>query len=211
MRKEGKGKLPNRARSLSDADVEELWKSKQFGCSSPRSLIQTVWWNNCLHFGMRSREEHYHIIVEDFQFNTDNAGKNYVSFEEGLTKNRNGGLNFKPRKIFPRMYETGGERCPVAFLRQYIQHRPNSVRSAGPFYLGIIDLPISDIWYKTIRMGVNTIDITSFSYAPTTAHRHRLPRWRRGRNGESKFQAQAQMEKEQWKLQRLYKEKPELS
>ena len=59
LRKDGKGKLPNRPRSLSNDDIEELWKFGQFGAKTPRSLIQTVWWNNCLHFGMRSREEHY--------------------------------------------------------------------------------------------------------------------------------------------------------
>ena len=54
----GKGKVPNMARCFSGAEENILWESGQLGCNSSRHLIQTVGWNNCLHFGMRGKEEH---------------------------------------------------------------------------------------------------------------------------------------------------------
>ena len=71
----GKGKVTNRARSLSGAEKNILWESGQLGCNSSRSLIQTVWWNNCLYFGMRSRKEHHGLKMEQFGLEIDKNGR----------------------------------------------------------------------------------------------------------------------------------------
>ena len=63
-RMDGKGKVSNTARNLSEAEENIIWESGQLGCNSFRSLIQPVWWNNCLHFGMRNREEHHSLKIE---------------------------------------------------------------------------------------------------------------------------------------------------
>ena len=71
----GKGKIPNRARRLTGAEENILWESRQLGCNSSRSLIQTVWWNNCLYFGMRSRKEHHSLKMEQFGLEIDKNGR----------------------------------------------------------------------------------------------------------------------------------------
>ena len=91
-RMDGKGKVPNRARNLSEAEENIIWKSGQLGCNSFRSLIQTVWWNNCLHFGIRSREEHHSLKIEQFLLETDENGRRYILYTEGLIRSRNKGL-----------------------------------------------------------------------------------------------------------------------
>ena len=121
-------------------------------------VANTMWWNNCLHFGVRSRVEHHIMQIEDFEIKVDNAGKTYITYQEGLTKTRNRGLNFKPCVIFPRMYATGCENCPVKLFNLYVDHRPLSLKKVGPFYLSIIDNPKLNIWYKTLPMGVHTIN-----------------------------------------------------
>ena len=73
-----KGKVLNRARSLTGAEENILWESGQLGCNSSRSLIQTVWWNNCLYFGMRSREEHHSLKLEQFRLEIDENGRRKV-------------------------------------------------------------------------------------------------------------------------------------
>ena len=85
------------ARGLSGAEGNILCESGQLGCNSSRSLIQTVWWNNCLHFGIRGREEHYSLKMEQFCLEIDENGRRYISYTKGLSKTRNKGLNFKPR------------------------------------------------------------------------------------------------------------------
>ena len=115
-RMNGRGKVPNSARSLSEAEEHILWESWQLCCNSSRSLIQTVWWNNCLHFGMRGRKEHHSVKIEQFRLEIDENRRHYISYVEGLSKTRNKGLNFKPCLICPKMYENKTERFPVSFF-----------------------------------------------------------------------------------------------
>ena len=155
---DGKGKFPNRARSLSRAEENIFWESGQLSCSSSRSLIQTVWWNTCLQFGMRGREEHHSLKIEKFRLEGDENGRRYISYTGGLSKTRNKGLNFKPRLISPKMYENKTERCPLAFFLLFKYKRPVELRNMGPFYLTVIDAPLTDVWSKNQAMGVNTIN-----------------------------------------------------
>ena len=158
LRLAGKGKVPNRARSLSSDEIETLWNCGQLGDQNPRSLINTVWWNNCMYFGVRGREEHHTMLLEDFELKKDSSGKTYLTYQEGLTKTRKGGLNFKPRIIYPRMYATDDDKCPVNFFRKFVSRRPVNLRHSGAFYLSVIDNPKTDVWYKTLPMGVHTIN-----------------------------------------------------
>ena len=153
-----KGKVPYRARSLSGEEENILLESRQLGCNSSRSLIQTVWWNNCLHFGMRSREEYHSLKIEQFPLEIDENGRRYISYTEGLSKTRNKGLNFKPRLIFPKMNENRTERYPVAFFLLFKSKRPVELRNMDPFYLTVINGPLTNVCYKNQTIGVNTIN-----------------------------------------------------
>ena len=77
-RMDGKEKVPNRARSFSGAEENILWESVQLACNSSRSLTQTVWLNNCLHFGMRGREEHHSLKTEQFHLEIDEKGRRCI-------------------------------------------------------------------------------------------------------------------------------------
>ena len=83
----------------------------------------------------------------------------FVQFTEGPTKTRQGGLQSKNRDFQPRMFSVGGERCPVAIFKQFVERRPLNMRWSGPFYLSIKrNRTLNDnIWFKTQPMGVNTI------------------------------------------------------
>ena len=107
---------------------------------------------------MRGWEEHHSLRSEHFRLEIDENGRRYISYAEVLTKTRNKGLNFKPRLIFPKMYENKTERCPVAFFLLFKSKRSVELRNMGPFYLAVIDAPLTDVWYKNQAMGVNTIN-----------------------------------------------------
>ena len=96
--------------------------------------------------------------VEDFSFCVDDSGTEYITFKENPTKTRQGGLNTKHRSVLPKMFATGGQRCPVELLKQYLSKRPQELREKGPFYLAIIENPKTNVWYKKQRLGVNSID-----------------------------------------------------
>ena len=111
------------------------------------------------HFGLRGRQEHRNTKVEDFCLQRDDDGIEYLTFAEGSTKTRQGGLKVKPRLVTPKMFATGNEeRCPVMLFKVYLEKRPEEMRTTGPFYLSGIDKPVSNVWFKKTPMGKNTID-----------------------------------------------------
>ena len=88
LQNEGKGKLPNKSRSLTREEDEVPWECGQLGNSSPRSLLYTRWW----HLGLRVCQEHYTMNVEDFTLSKDNNDNEFKTFAEGPTKTLQGGL-----------------------------------------------------------------------------------------------------------------------
>ena len=90
-------------------------------------------------------------------FRRTEKGQEYVEHCERVTKNHRGGLNFKPRKVKARMHAIEGDRNPLEFFRLYLSHRPTELRDRGPMYLQIIDNPKGNVWYKTKRMGINSV------------------------------------------------------
>ena len=157
LREEGKGKRPNKARSLTQEEEELLWTNGKLGNKTAESLINTMWWLLTQYFGLRGRQEHHGMKVEDFTIGKDNDGLEYVEYIEGPTKTRNGGLSKKSRDFLPKMYATGDERCPVALFNEYLSRRPAALQNSGPFYLSI-NLSNNNTWYKAQPMGTNRIN-----------------------------------------------------
>ena len=160
VREEGRGKRPNRSKSLINEEEEEtLWKSGQLGSGNPRALINTMWWLLTQHFGLRGRQEHHNMKVEDFCLQQDDDGIEYLTFAEGPKKTRQGGQKVKPRLVTPKMFATGNEeRCPLMLFKVYVEKRPEEMRTTGPFYLLVVHKAVSNVWFKKTPMGKNTID-----------------------------------------------------
>jgi hypothetical protein len=133
LREEGKGKRQNKARSLSEEEEEVLWEANKLGKNSPESLVNTIWWILTQYFGLRGRQEHHSMKVDDFAVRKDDDGQEYVEFAEGMTKTRGGGLSKKSRDFSPKMFATGGERCPVSLFKEYLSRRPQQMKTTGPF------------------------------------------------------------------------------
>ena len=113
LRENGKGRRPNASRALSNEEEEILWSTGKLGRSNPQSLLHTVWFMNMQHFGLRGRQEHTTMTMENFLFMNDENGEKYVEFLEDPTKTRYKGLHHKPQVTNPKMFAIGGERCPV--------------------------------------------------------------------------------------------------
>jgi len=158
LRQEGKGKRPNKARSLTTTEENELWEKKKLGRGSPQVLVQTVWWLLTQYFGLRGRQEHHSMTVEDFSFGLDENNTEYVEFIEKPTKTRQSGLSAKPRSFLPKMFATGGDKCPVTIFKEFLSRRPPEIRTTGPLYLSCVTKPSSQVWYKRQPMGVNKLN-----------------------------------------------------
>ena len=51
----GKGNKPNASRSLTDSEVDELYREGQLGSKTPEAMLNTLWFNNTTYFGMGGR------------------------------------------------------------------------------------------------------------------------------------------------------------
>ena len=132
LRQQCKVKRPNKARSLTTTEENELWKKKKLGKGSPQVFVQTIWWLLTQYFGLRGREEHQSMTVEDFSFALDENNTEYVELIENPTKTRQSGLSAKPRSFLPKMFATGDDRCPVAIFKEFLWRCPPEIRRTGP-------------------------------------------------------------------------------
>ena len=95
--------------------------------------------------------------VEDFSFGLDENNTEYVQFIKNPTKTRQPGLCAKLRSFLPKMFATGGDRCPVTIFKEFLSRRPPEIRTTGPLYLSCVSNPSSQV-YKRQPMGVNKIN-----------------------------------------------------
>ena len=118
LRQQGKGKRANRSRSLTKEEQEVLRQNGQLGGGTPRALFNTLWWLLTEYFGLRGRQEHHQMKVEDVTLQRDDDGNVFLTFAEGPTKTRQGRLGAKTRLVTPKMFATGNEeRCPVMLFK----------------------------------------------------------------------------------------------
>ena len=58
LKRQGMGNKPKASDAISDAEINHLYDNGQLGRETPSSLLNTLWMNNTLHFGMRGGSEH---------------------------------------------------------------------------------------------------------------------------------------------------------
>ena len=80
LKRLGKGNKPQEASSLTPEEIDVLFEKKQFGASSPKALINTLWFNNCLHFGLRGGKEQRDLNWGDIVLKADSSGGKFVVY-----------------------------------------------------------------------------------------------------------------------------------
>ena len=58
LKKEGKGNTPNAAEVITDEEVNILYMKNLLGITSAQVLLNTLWFMNSIHFGLRGCDEH---------------------------------------------------------------------------------------------------------------------------------------------------------
>ena len=53
LKRKGKGNKPNASAALSEEDIQALYDKELLGSSTAEALLNTVWFNNTIHFGLR--------------------------------------------------------------------------------------------------------------------------------------------------------------
>lgn len=91
-----------------DLDKSKLIYHNFLYCAdSPKALINTMWWNNTLHFGLRGRQEHIQMRWGDVELKHSSTGEEYLEFSERATKTRNG-IDGDSRAFKPKLFANPG-------------------------------------------------------------------------------------------------------
>ena len=158
LRRQGKGKRPNKAQPYSETDEAIFWREGKLGNHNGLALTNVNFKNLSETMGFRGRQDHYDAYVEDFSISQMADGIKVVEFKENPTKTRQGGLRNPTRRSPQQMWSTdGGERDPVKLFEEWLEHRPDALKKSGPLYLTIIPRPTSNTWYSKTRMGQHRI------------------------------------------------------
>ena len=137
LKQKGKGNKPNASVALTEEEMKLLYDKGLSGTSTPEALLNTVWFNNTIHFGLRVCKEHRDMCWGDVQLRQITNGEEFLEYSERQTKTRTGENPRDVRQIKPKMFSVpGSEKDPVAVYKLYAKKRPTEMNdNDAPFYL----------------------------------------------------------------------------
>ena len=149
---------------ITEDEEEKMWRSGVLGDDTPRKLLDTVIYLCGLNFALWAGQEHTNLRFDNSQITLleNSSGVRFLRYTEDVSKTRQGGL--KHRRIAPKIvdaYENlaNPERCFVRLYTKYLFHRPTT-KCNSSFYLGPLDKPTTDVWYRCQALGINQISKT---------------------------------------------------
>ena len=167
LKKMGKGNLPQRADNLTNEEIGQLYEVKQLGKHNPASVLNTLWLNNTVHFGLKSVTDHHSLTWGDVSLHTDaESGAQYLEYNERLiTEPRSGEDPIDTDRVKPTMWATpeNVDKCPVEIYKFYKSKRLEALYSAphDPFYVAPVTSDknprLSEMWFKRQPVGLGKI------------------------------------------------------
>ncbi|CAC5407211.1 unnamed protein product [Mytilus coruscus] len=106
--------------------------------ANPRALVHTMFLNNTLHFGMRTRLDRTELRWVDIELKQHSTGDEFLLYTERATKTRTGQSN-DSRPFQPKMFsDPENPRCPVHAYNVFKDKRPaEMLKSESPFYIRV--------------------------------------------------------------------------
>lgn len=155
-----------------DSDDEDLlWSSKAFNVKTSEGLLSAVYFYTCKVFGLRSRDEHRNLTMDQFIFGEDSKGP-YVNFIGKTDKTNKGGL--RHRQVSEKNivhYDSDSSVATYKLLKLYFERLHACGIIDGPFYRR----PLVEHCNRP-RYGVSPIGVHSISkLLPAAAKKAKIP------------------------------------
>lgn len=148
--------------AITRSDLRKLYESAVFNTDTPFGLLNKVWFETCMYFCTRGRENQRELEEDSFGLAVDEDGRKFVYFKAlgPYHKSRSAAWTKKrpdaDEDTLPRMYETGTEHCPYASFVRYVSKR-------NPLCRAFFQRPrdhccASDMtWYENKAIGKNLL------------------------------------------------------
>lgn len=121
--------------AITRSDLRRLYASAAFSARTPFGLLNKVWFETCMYFCTRGRENQRELEEDSFGLATDEDGRRFVYFKAlgPYHKSRSSSWSRKrsdtDEENLPRMYETGTEFCPYSSFVKYLSKRNPACRA----------------------------------------------------------------------------------
>ena len=157
LKAQGKGNKPNRADAMTGDEEEKLWEEGVLGDDDPYTLQNSLYYIQGKCYGLRGSHEARQLAWWDMQLLCDQRGREYLEWNERLTKTR-AGQDGAVRSFTPKIWEntTNKARCPIELYKKFASHRsPEALCPETPFYLTVNTKRAkgAQVWYKNMQMG----------------------------------------------------------
>ncbi|KAM7388834.1 hypothetical protein PAMP_024981 [Pampus punctatissimus] len=148
--------------AITRSDLRKLYESSVFNTDTPFGLLNKVWFETCMYFCTRGRENQRELEEDSFGLAGDEEGRKFVYFKAlgPYHKSRSAAWTKKrpdaDEDTLPRMYETGTDLCPYASFVRYVSKR-------NPLCKAFFQRPrdhccASDVtWYENKAIGKNLL------------------------------------------------------
>ena len=138
---------------------------KEEGCigiHSPKALLNKMWLQNTMLFGIRGGTENHKLRWSDIELRSDENGREYLEFNERETKTRTGENSTHLRAFRPKQFANPDDpsNCPVTAFKIFRDRRPPTTKTAeSPFYIAVNHkrAPDAEFWYKNQPLGENSL------------------------------------------------------
>ncbi|KAG9348057.1 hypothetical protein JZ751_004082 [Albula glossodonta] len=148
--------------AITRADLRKLYTSSVFNTNTPFGLLNKVWFETCMYFCTRGRENQRELEEDSFGLAIDEDGRKFIYFKALGPYHKSRSASWSKKRTdtdddnLPRMYETGTEFCPYASFVKYISKR-------NPLCKAFFQRPRdhcseSDMtWYENKAIGKNLL------------------------------------------------------
>lgn len=115
--------------AITRSDLRKLYTSAVFSACSPFGLLNKVWFETCMYFCTRGRENQRELEEDSFGLAMDEDGRKFVYFKALGPYHKSRSASWTKKRSdtdddnLPRMYETGTEFCPYASFVKYLSKR----------------------------------------------------------------------------------------
>ena len=161
LREEGVGSESTATEALTKEDELKLWDSGVLSPSTPRGLLNAIFFLNGKNFALRGGMEHRSLKLSQIKRNISPEGKICYTYTENCSKNRAGGFNQLnvPNKVVHQYQDTSaGERCHVYILDTYLAKLPPNVEELDIFYFRPNHCSGDDsVWFTSVPIGKNML------------------------------------------------------
>ena len=125
---QGLGATKRTAEPITPDQEALLWSTGQFGAHNGKVMLNTVYYNNCKVFGLRSFDEHRNLQCCQYVKGVDEQGRVYLQYTDFSNKTSRGLKHLKVDNKTVRQYENpeDEEHCVVNIFEKYLSYIPSA-------------------------------------------------------------------------------------